>query len=261
MPGLRRACWCAKIVPPGWCCINRITRCAVIIAAVKNPFRKNVTTAVRRINSHPRVRAWNASRKRLRHSGPRRAWRFYQAIMKKRWRRIYRIWPEHKLDIVVGTQLLAKGHHFPNLTLCRRGVMAIWACKARIRAHPNAPINCCIRFPGGQGGPNCRVKFFIQSHQPEHPRAASLAARATVMAFLQMEIAPAPGCGPATLWPPGCYYFGSTQGRFFAGNLVVILRVMRPRLTAFVFSAPRPRRSVNSVANIVCVLLLWRHRI
>lgn len=46
-----------------------------------------------------------------------------------------------EIDILVGTQIVAKGHHFPLLTLV--GVIdADLGLAGEIRAPPNAPISC-----------------------------------------------------------------------------------------------------------------------
>ena len=51
-----------------------------------------------------------------------------------------------RFDIVIGTQLVAKGHHFPKLNLV--GVIdADLGLATATRARPSARSNCCIRSP------------------------------------------------------------------------------------------------------------------
>ena len=52
---------------------------------------------------------------------------------------------EGRVDIVIGTQLVAKGHHFPQAQSGRRGRCRSRASARAIRAPPSARSSCCIR--------------------------------------------------------------------------------------------------------------------
>ena len=55
-----------------------------------------------------------------------------------------------RFDIVIGTQLVAKGHHFPKLNLV--GIVdADLGLTTATRARPSAPSSCCIRWSGAPG--------------------------------------------------------------------------------------------------------------
>jgi hypothetical protein len=61
-----------------------------------------------------------------------------------------------EIDIVIGTQLVTKGYHFPNLTLV--GVVdAISACRVATCGRPSALSSRCARFPAGRAGARSRA--------------------------------------------------------------------------------------------------------
>ncbi len=70
------------------------------------------------------------------------------------------------IDIVVGTQLVTKGYHFPNLTWSAWS-MPISGSTAATCARPNAPFSRSCRSPGAPGAARSRATVFIQTHAPE----------------------------------------------------------------------------------------------
>jgi primosomal protein N' (replication factor Y) len=101
-----------------------------------------------------------------------------------------------RVDIVIGTQLVAKGHHFPKLNLV--GVLDAdlgprLGRSARRRAHvPAAAPGDRPRRPRGRHGVG-----YLQTHQPEHPVMKALIAQDRE-AFYDSEIARARASG----YPP-----------------------------------------------------------
>ncbi|MBP9721835.1 MAG: primosomal protein N' [Gammaproteobacteria bacterium] len=74
----------------------------------------------------------------------------------------------NKVDILLGTQMLAKGHHFPNVTL-----VAILDCDASLfstdfRA-PEHLIQLLVQVSGRAGRADNTSEVVIQTMQPEHP--------------------------------------------------------------------------------------------
>lgn len=90
-----------------------------------------------------------------------------------------------QIDIVVGTQVLAKGHHFPGLTLV--GVvdadlgLSSWDLRAGERTHQ---LLHQVSGRAGRGDQPGRV--FLQTHDPSHPVLAALTQSDTA-AFLDQE--------------------------------------------------------------------------
>ena len=74
----------------------------------------------------------------------------------------------HRIDILVGTQVLAKGHHFPNLTLV--GVvdadlgLSGWDLRAAERTH-----QLLHQVAGRAGRADKPGRVLLQTHDPDHP--------------------------------------------------------------------------------------------
>jgi len=71
-------------------------------------------------------------------------------------------------DILIGTQMLAKGHHFPNVTLV--GILDIdqGLFSADYRA-PERMAQLIMQVAGRAGRAEKKGQVLIQTHQPEHP--------------------------------------------------------------------------------------------
>lgn len=73
-----------------------------------------------------------------------------------------------EIDIVIGTQILAKGHHFPNLTLV--GVidadMGLFGTDFRAGEHTFQQL---FQVAGRAGRGTCPGRVLLQTYQPEHP--------------------------------------------------------------------------------------------
>jgi primosomal protein N' (replication factor Y) len=93
----------------------------------------------------------------------------------------------HRIDILVGTQVLAKGHHFPELTLV--GVvdadlgLSGWDLRAAERCY-----QMLHQVAGRAGRAQRPGQVLLQTHDPGHPVMQALAA-GDADSFLEQEIA------------------------------------------------------------------------
>lgn len=93
---------------------------------------------------------------------------------------------EHRIDILVGTQVLAKGHHFPGLTLV--GVvdadlgLSGWDLRAAERTH-----QLLHQVSGRAGRAEKPGQVLLQTHDPAHPVIQALATGESD-AFMESEI-------------------------------------------------------------------------
>ena len=80
-----------------------------------------------------------------------------------------------EIDIVIGTQILAKGHHFPNLTLV--GVvdadMGLFGTDFRAGEHT---FQMLFQVAGRAGRGEFPGRVLLQTYQPEHPVIAAICA-------------------------------------------------------------------------------------
>ena len=94
---------------------------------------------------------------------------------------------EHRIDILVGTQVLAKGHHFPGLTVV--GVvdadlgLSGWDLRAAERTHQ---LMQQVAGRAGRAGKPGHV--YLQTHDPRHPVMEALVS-GDGAAFIDSEIA------------------------------------------------------------------------
>ena len=93
---------------------------------------------------------------------------------------------DQKLDIVIGTQLLAKGHHFPQLTLVGvvDGDLGLQGADPRASERTYQLLH---QVSGRAGRAELPGRVMVQTHQPEHPVLQALL-RGERDGFLQMEI-------------------------------------------------------------------------
>ena len=95
---------------------------------------------------------------------------------------------EGRIDIIVGTQLVAKGHHFPN-SIWSASSMPISGSPMAIRAPPSAPFQLLHQVAGRAGREKPAAgRGFRQTHQPNHPVMRALIA-GDREAFYDTEIA------------------------------------------------------------------------
>jgi len=96
-------------------------------------------------------------------TGPRAAAEFVQAVA------------EHKIDIVIGTQIVAKGHHFPMLTLVGVVDGDLGLDGGDLRAAERS-FQLLYQVAGRAGRAERPGRVLIQTAQPEHPVMRALIA-------------------------------------------------------------------------------------
>lgn len=92
---------------------------------------------------------------------------------KNDWQAIYKQVLSNKPMILVGTQMLAKGHHFPNVTL----VVVVDADSGLMSADFRASEHICqqiIQVAGRAGRANKTGKVLVQTLLPDHPLLTTL---------------------------------------------------------------------------------------
>jgi primosomal protein N' (replication factor Y) len=100
---------------------------------------------------------------------------------------------DHQLDIVIGTQLLAKGHHFPQLTLVGvvDGDLGLQGADPRASERTYQLLH---QVSGRAGRAELPGHVMVQTHQPEHPVLQAIA-RGDRDGFMRMEIEARQGAG------------------------------------------------------------------
>ncbi|MFZ2727795.1 MAG: primosomal protein N' [Methylococcaceae bacterium] len=80
---------------------------------------------------------------------------------------------ENQVDIILGTQLLAKGHHFPNVTLV--ALLDVDSGLFSVDFHaPEKLAQLIIQVSGRAGRAEKAGKVLLQTRQPEHPLLLTL---------------------------------------------------------------------------------------
>ncbi len=82
---------------------------------------------------------------------------------------------EHKVDIIVGTQIIAKGHHFPNLTLVGVVDADLGLQGGELRAAERT-YQLLHQVAGRAGREQKKGRVYLQSFMPEHRIMKALAA-------------------------------------------------------------------------------------
>ena len=88
---------------------------------------------------------------------------------------LVRLVEDHQLDILIGTQIMAKGHHFPQLTL----VGVIDADLGLTGGDPRAgerTFQLLSQVAGRAGRATLKGRVLLQSYMPEHPVMQAMAA-------------------------------------------------------------------------------------
>ena len=83
---------------------------------------------------------------------------------------------EGRFDIIIGTQLVAKGHHFPKLNLVGIVDADLGLGNGDPRA-PSARSSLLHQVVGRAGREAGHGHGFLQTHQPEHPVMKALIAQ------------------------------------------------------------------------------------
>ena len=162
---------------------------------------------------------------------------------------------EGRVDIVIGTQLVAKGHHFPKLNL----VGVVDADLGLSNGDPRAAertFQLLHQVAGRAGREAGRGHGFLQTHQPEHPVMRALIA-GDREAFYANEIAAREQLG----YPP----FGRLASLIVSGPdkaQPTAMRAASPRwrrATTRCACSGRPRRRCRWCAAAT-VFACWRNR-
>ncbi len=82
---------------------------------------------------------------------------------------------DHQLDILIGTQIIAKGHHFPDLTLVGVVDGDLGLGGGDLRA-AERQFQLLYQVAGRAGRAQRPGRVMIQTHQPDHPVMQALAA-------------------------------------------------------------------------------------
>ena len=78
-----------------------------------------------------------------------------------------------KVDIILGTQMLAKGHHFPNVTLV--AILDVDSGLFSIDFHAAEKLaQMIVQVSGRAGRAEKPGKVIMQTRQPEHPLLTTL---------------------------------------------------------------------------------------
>lgn len=93
---------------------------------------------------------------------------------------------DHKIDIVIGTQIIAKGHHFPNLTLVGVIDADLGLSGGELRAAERT-YQLLHQVAGRAGREQKKGRVFLQTYMPEH-RIMQAMAGGTRDLFLEVEV-------------------------------------------------------------------------
>jgi primosomal protein N' (replication factor Y) len=80
---------------------------------------------------------------------------------------------QHKYQIIIGTQILSKGHDFPDVTLV--GVLDIdYGIYSHDFRAMERSAQLLMQVAGRAGRRNVRGEVFVQTHNPDHPLLTTL---------------------------------------------------------------------------------------
>ena len=89
------------------------------------------------------------------------------------WQKIYDRIQQNKPNILLGTQMLAKGHHFPHVTLVAILDIDAGLLSVDIRA-PERTAQLIVQVAGRAGRGEHKGTVYLQSHRSEHPMLNTL---------------------------------------------------------------------------------------
>ncbi len=133
-----------------------------------------------------------------------------------------------KIDILIGTQMIAKGLHFPNVTLVGIVNADVALHLADFRAAERT-FQLLVQVAGRAGRGDVAGEVFIQSATPFHP-AVQFARHHDYAGFVEQELEFRRACG----YPP-------------YGHLI-LLTVQSPNAEAALFTAQTLRREITALA-------------
>ena len=107
----------------------------------------------------------------------------------------------HRLDLLIGTQIIAKGHHFPDLTLVGVVDGDLGLAGGDLRA-AERQFQLLYRSPAAPGGRRRPGRALIQTYLPEHPLMQALAAGDKERFYAEeLPSARTPACRPSAASP------------------------------------------------------------
>ena len=155
---------------------------------------------------------------------------------------------DHGLDVLIGTQIIAKGHHFPDLTLVGVVDGDLGLSGGDLRA-AERQFQLLYQVAGRAGRAARPGRVLIQTHLPEHPVMQALAAGDKAR-FYAEELAERQRRRPAAVRPPRRADRGRTRAGRDQGVRRARWRATRPICRGCACSARRPRRSRCCAAAI-----------
>jgi primosomal protein N' (replication factor Y) len=132
-------------------------------------------------------------------------------------------------DIIIGTQMVAKGHHFPKLTLVTIVDADMGLDGGDVRAGERS-FQLLHQLGGRAGREGQKGQVYVQTYQPEHPVMQALASGDSA-AFLALERAGRKHAG----WPP----YGQLASLLFDGPKEAEVRTVAQQVSR---AAPRDPR-------------------
>lgn len=146
---------------------------------------------------------------------------------------------EHRVDVLVGTQILAKGHHFPDLTLVGVVDADLGLSGGDLHAAERS-FQLLYQVAGRSGRAQRRGRVLVQTHAPDHPVMQALTS-GDVDAFVRSEL----GERQAADLPPfgrlaALIVFGPDAERVRTEARRLVRAVVEPEAVRILGPAPAP---------------------
>ena len=145
-----------------------------------------------------------------------------------------------EIDILIGTQMAAKGHHFPKLTLVAVVDADLGLNGGDLRAAERT-FQLLYQVAGRAGREDRPGRALVQTHMPEHPVMQALVSGDRDR-FVAAELADRAGRRHAALWPAGVADHLRSRSRRGRQCLRAPWRAARRIRTGSRCSVPRRRR-------------------
>ena len=105
-----------------------------------------------------------------------------------------------EIEILIGTQIVAKGYHFPNLTLVGIVDADLGLAGGDLRAAERT-YQLLSQVTGRAGRESITGKVYLQSYLPEHPVIEAIAKqKARHFSSLRLKDGKVPGCHRMVAW-------------------------------------------------------------